>query len=200
MTRWAGKPSLPNTGSGRPRSSWLWTAVVSTTPRLSWQLRTVSSTPTKARFANNFSGGDQTTSRLRALGFTIAAPSVSPSPVRFGLEDCKLFERYATPVHWNDENISAPDQALFKSIRDRLKELAAWLAGNAPVDVPLHAYTSLYQANGRSQRDIWCCVYPAERPQQVLRATGCLDHLRGRRGGVPVPGSWPVPAQGSSAG
>jgi MoxR-like ATPase len=116
--------------------------------------------------AHAFSGGDQTTSRLRSLGFTITAPSVSPSPVRFGLEDCKLFERYAIPVHWNDQNVSAPDRALFKSIRDRLKDLADWLAANAPVDVQLRAFTSLYQANGRSQRDIWCCVYPAEAPNK----------------------------------
>jgi hypothetical protein len=68
--------------------------------------------------SHDFSGGDQTTSRLHALGFTVAAPSVSASPVRFGLQDCKLFERYAVPVHWDDENVSAPDQALFKSIRD----------------------------------------------------------------------------------
>ena len=122
--------------------------------------------PDEAPLPNNFSGGDQTTARLRALGFTIAAPSVSPPSVRFGLEDCKLFERYAIPVHWNDENISAPDQELFKSIRDRLKELAAWLASNAPVDVPLLGSPSLYQANGRSQRDIWCCVYPADVPNK----------------------------------
>jgi MoxR-like ATPase len=129
---------------------------------------------------HDFSGGDQTTSRLRALGFTIAAPSVSPAPVRFGVEDCELFERYASPVHWNEENVSAQDQALFKSIRDRLKELAAWLASNAPVDVPLQAYTSLYQANGRSQRDIWCCVYPQGVPNKsfalqvllIISATG----------------------------
>jgi MoxR-like ATPase len=122
--------------------------------------------PSEGPLPNNFSGGEQTTSRLRALGFTIAAASVPPSQVRFGLEDCKLFERYAIPVHWNDENVSAPDQALFKSIRDRLKELAAWLASNAPVDVPLLAYASLYQANGRSQQDIWCCVYPASVPNK----------------------------------
>ena len=122
--------------------------------------------PDEGPLPNNFSGGDQTTARLRALGFTIVAPSVSPSSVRFGLEDCKLFERYAIPVHWDDENVTAPDQALFKSIRDRLKELAAWLAGNAPVDVPLSGFTSLFQANGRSQRDIWCCVYPAEVPHK----------------------------------
>lgn len=122
--------------------------------------------PDEGPLPNNFSGGDQTTSRLRALGFTVAAPSVSASPVRFGLEDCQLFERYAIPVHWNDQNVSAPDQALFKSIRDRLKELAAWLAANAPADVPLQPFASLYQANGRSQRDIWCCVYPAEVPNK----------------------------------
>ena len=122
--------------------------------------------PDKGPLPNNFNGGAQTTSRLRALGFTIAAPSATPSPVRFGLEDCALFKRYASPVAWNDENISAPDQAVFKSIRDRLKELVAWLAGNAPVDVPLLPYASLYQANGRSQRDIWCCVYPASVPNK----------------------------------
>ena len=32
--------------------------------------------------AHGFSGGGRTTSRLRALGFIFAAPSVSPSPVR----------------------------------------------------------------------------------------------------------------------
>ena len=122
--------------------------------------------PEQGPLPNNFSGGDQTTSRLRALGFAVTAPSVSPPPARFGLEDCQLFERYAIPVHWDDQNVSVPDRALFKSIRDRLKELAAWLADNAPAEVPLRAFASLYQANGRSQRDLWCCVYPAQVPNK----------------------------------
>lgn len=68
--------------------------------------------PDEGPLPNNFSGGDQTTSRLRALGFTVAAPSVSASPVRFGLEDCQLFERYAIPVHWNDQSVSAGSGAV----------------------------------------------------------------------------------------
>jgi hypothetical protein len=81
--------------------------------------------------------GYPTTSRLRALGFTIAPPVVPPSPAQFGREDCEVFARYPQPVLWGDANVSAADQARFRSVRERLGQLAAWLAEHAPVDMSL---------------------------------------------------------------
>lgn len=121
--------------------------------------------PDQGALPNNFSGGEQTTSRLRTLGFTITSPSespIAPPSVGFSREDCAIFERYSRPLHWDDENVRPEDQARFKSIRNRLKSLAAWLASSARMDIRLKDFTSLYQANGFSQRIIWCCVYPAD--------------------------------------
>jgi hypothetical protein len=44
--------------------------------------------------ASSFNGGAQAVSRLRALGFTVSHASASSSDVRFGQEDCRLFEKY----------------------------------------------------------------------------------------------------------
>lgn len=115
---------------------------------------------------NDFSGGDQTTSRLRALGFTIGAPSITSPSARFDRTDCEVFERYPKPVLWRDENVDPTDQALFKGIRERLANLADWLRQNAYIDIPLKSFTSRYEISGYSQRDIWCCIYPAVVPNK----------------------------------
>ena len=78
-----------------------------------------------------------------------------------------------------------------KSIRDRLKQLAEWLTEGVQVDIPLRPFTSLYQANGSTQKIIWCCVYPADVPNKsyalqvalIISATGaelCLCLGAGR--------------------
>src|ERR1700753_2073883 len=59
---------------------------------------------------NNFSGGDQTTSRLRSLGFTVVQSVVQVadySPISgFRRADCAIFDRYPQPVHWNEASVS----------------------------------------------------------------------------------------------
>jgi hypothetical protein len=122
--------------------------------------------PDQGPLSNNFSGGEQTISRLRALGFKITSPAVVSPGVCFTAEDCDVFQRYPKPVHWDNESVDPADQAIFKSIRSRLKVLAGWLAENTPVDIPLQGFSSLYQANGFSQRDIWCCIYPIAAPNK----------------------------------
>lgn len=77
----------------------------------------------------------------------------------FTLEDCKLFERYPARVPWGD--VTEKDKAAFKDIRERLKEIANAAATSVQSNVQLKAFTSLYEANGRSVTDIWCCVHPA---------------------------------------
>jgi MoxR-like ATPase len=114
-----------------------------------------------------------------------------PPHLLFNRADCELFGRYPKPVHWDSENVRPEDQALFKSVRDRLKQLAEWLAEGAQVGIPLRPFTSLYQANGNTQKIIWCCVYPAEIPNKsyalqvalIISATGaelCLCLGAGR--------------------
>jgi MoxR-like ATPase len=116
--------------------------------------------------AGTFKGGNPTISRLRSLGFAVSRHSASTSDVRFSTGDCRLFEKYPRRVHWSDANVSAEDKAAFRDIWQRLKLLAAWLADNARIDVPLQDFTSAYQANGYSQPDVWCCVFPAEVPNK----------------------------------
>ena len=116
--------------------------------------------------AYHFSGGHPTTSRLRALGFTIEGPADTAPAVRFDRQDCDLFARYPKKVPWSADNVTPADQQRFKDIRERLKELAAWLAGETRIDVPVKPFTSLYQANGLSPSEIWCCVYPAQVPNK----------------------------------
>lgn len=116
--------------------------------------------------SKNFSGGDQTTSRLQALGFTITSAIVTSPDVRFSRVDCQVFERYPKSVPWRDEYVDPVDQDLFKGIWKRLARLADWLSKGARIDVSLQPAISRYQANGHTQKDIWCCIYPAIVPHK----------------------------------
>ena len=100
------------------------------------------------------------------------APTGSTT-VKFVREDCAIFERYPKLVHWDEENVRPEDQALFKSIRDRLKLLSGWLRVNTQIGISLKAFTSPYQANGKTRSHIWCCVYPsaASNKSYALQAT-----------------------------
>ena len=126
--------------------------------------------PDEGPLPNNFSGGQQTTSRLRALGFTVTSPTSASRIARpsegFTQEDCAVFDRYPNPVRWDEANVSAEDKARFKSIRERLKPIAEWLAASTQIDVLLKPDTSLFQTNGRSVRELWCCVYPESVPSK----------------------------------
>lgn len=57
--------------------------------------------------------------------------------------------------------MSPADKAHFKDIRERLKQLATWLAISADIAIPLRAEASSYSQNGWSQTDLWSCAYPA---------------------------------------
>lgn len=94
------------------------------------------------------------------------APADTTLPVLFDREDCDLFARYPKKVPWTPEYVSLADQGRFKDIRERLKKLADWLAGQTRIEVRVRPFTSLYQANGRSPSEIWCCVYPAAAPNK----------------------------------
>jgi MoxR-like ATPase len=84
----------------------------------------------------------------------------------FSAEDCAIFDRYPQKVPFKEENVPAGDKAHFKSIWERLKGLATWLAVSADVDVPLRAEASSYSQNGWSQTDLWSCVYPESAPNK----------------------------------
>jgi MoxR-like ATPase len=109
----------------------------------------------------DFPGGEGTAAfdTLRRLGFEIVPKEMSPGElVRFDHSDCEVFERYPNSVAWGE--VSKPDQERFKSIRSRLKQIAEH-GSRVQGTVVLQAATSLATPNGRSPKDIWCCVYPA---------------------------------------
>jgi hypothetical protein len=79
--------------------------------------------------------------------------------ITFTREDCQVFARYPESVSW--QQVRKGDQEIFKSIRGRLKQLSEEVAATAEAgSVDLQAKTSLPTPNGRSPREIWCCVYP----------------------------------------
>ena len=76
----------------------------------------------------------------------------------FTVEDCALFQRYPSRVRWSE--VAQSDKEAFKSVRDRLKDVASRAVANVQSSVPFKAFASLYEANGRSVTDVWCCVHP----------------------------------------
>ena len=100
---------------------------------------------------------------LRSLGFR-GESTRSPAPdVRFTRDDCAVFRRYPKSVPWKDDLVDPADQARFRSIWERLKPLAEWLVREVDDRYPpMEGKASQYQANGRSQADIWCCIFPSQ--------------------------------------
>jgi hypothetical protein len=94
--------------------------------------------PALGPLPNNFSGGNQTTSRLRSLGFIVAPNPLQeeghPPITGFRRADCEVFERYPKAVRWNVDYVSSEDQALFKDIRGRLNQLVEWLAARVEIE------------------------------------------------------------------
>lgn len=80
--------------------------------------------------------------------------------ISFTAEDCSVFERYPNTVKWPTA-VASDDQTVFKSIWDKLKSLSHQLANSPDSPIPLKANTSLYSPNGRSPKEIWCCVHPS---------------------------------------
>ena len=78
--------------------------------------------------------------------------------VSFSEEDCDVFARYPSSVSWGE--VREKDQLLFKSIRARLKALSEFLVENVATPMPMQAETSHPTPNGRSPKEIWCCLYP----------------------------------------
>ncbi len=77
-----------------------------------------------------------------------------------------MFGRYPQTVHWDTESIPSIDQEKFRDIWKRLKEVAIWLAATTDATVPMRPFTSHPQPNGRSPRELWCCVYPESAPNK----------------------------------
>ena len=106
---------------------------------------------------------------MQELGFS--GPSVKGyfAPVSFSRSDCEVFQRYPHKVPYKDEFVSIDDQQIFRSIWQRMKGLASDLAGSTRLvpDLPsMKGVPSSYHANGRSQTDIWCCVFPSVVPNK----------------------------------
>jgi MoxR-like ATPase len=86
--------------------------------------------------------------------------------VGFSSQDCELFERYPRKVPFKEPFVTRADKDRFRGLRTRLKLLTTSLAEEAEVEVPLRPHASSYNQNGRSQTDLWACVYPAIVPNK----------------------------------
>ncbi len=86
---------------------------------------------------------------------------MSPS---FSLEDFSIFDRYPSGVAWNE--VEEGDKERFKRIRKQLKAISEDLVSRHDAEISLKAETSLPTPNGRSPREIWCCVYHVSVPNK----------------------------------
>jgi hypothetical protein len=82
----------------------------------------------------------------------------SDQKISFAASDCAVFKRYPNTASW-PANVDPNDQEIFKTIWKKLKFLAEKLATNTDNPIALKPSTSLYAPNGRTPREIWCCVY-----------------------------------------
>ncbi|HKG39446.1 MAG TPA: AAA family ATPase [Conexibacter sp.] len=100
--------------------------------------------------------------------------------VSFEDQDFALFERYPRKVPFKEPYVPDVDKARFRDLRERLRLLVTSVAEEAAVGVPLRSHASSYSQNGRSQTDLWACVYPAAVPNKsyglqvaiIISATG----------------------------
>ncbi|WP_406631369.1 AAA family ATPase [Amycolatopsis sp. WGS_07] len=86
--------------------------------------------------------------------------------IAFGTPDCDVFARYPERVPWSSETVPGQDQNQFRSVRNRLKKLAGWLAETIQTEVRLRSFVSTLQPNGLTPEDMWCCIYPADVPNK----------------------------------
>jgi hypothetical protein len=126
--------------------------------------------PDQGPLLNNFSGGNQTTSRLHVLGFDIVAPELTSPTVSFNRGDCDLFSRYPNSVRWNPSNVPEEDQQHFRDIRRRLTELVGWLADQTRIDIPLKPFTSVSCSRMEiHRRSSGVASFPLMRPISPMR-------------------------------
>lgn len=101
------------------------------------------------------------------------------SEIYFGKSDCALFSKYPKSVNFND--VSVEDKEHYRSIRTRLKQLVTGLSERRSTRVPMQAHASIFNPNGRSATDLWCCLYPKSAPNKsyslqvatILSQNGC---------------------------
>lgn len=101
------------------------------------------------------------------------------SEIRFGRDDCALFSKYPKSVNFND--VSPEDKEHYRSIRTRLKQLVTEVSERRSQRLPMQAHASIFNPNGRSAADLWCCLYPKSAPNKsyslqvatIISENGC---------------------------
>lgn len=87
-------------------------------------------------------------------------PPAEPKPeIIFTKEDCELFSKYPTSRNWTE--VSSKDQEHFTRLKNSLFSIASDLAQTFPGSVKMEPFASVKNPNGRSPRDLWCCIYPS---------------------------------------
>ncbi len=79
-------------------------------------------------------------------------------------DDCRLLARYQESKPWND----APeeDREAIKELRGRLKTLAAEAVGRYSGSTIVREFASHPNPNGRTPKELWCCIYPTAVPNK----------------------------------
>jgi hypothetical protein len=78
--------------------------------------------------------------------------------------DCELLARYHESKPWNDAD--AGDRDAIKDLRNRLKEIAAEAARRFPGTTKTTELASHPTPNGRTPKELWCCIYPKSVPNK----------------------------------
>ncbi len=79
-------------------------------------------------------------------------------------QDCQLLARYQESKPWNDANES--DRSAIKALRDRLKSIAAEAVSRYSGRTATVEFASHPTPNGRTPKELWCCIYPKAVPNK----------------------------------
>lgn len=87
--------------------------------------------------------------------------------------DSSLFVRYPSRVSWNEDLVPAADQAAFRDLRNRLKIVSNWVVHELAPHRLQHFVSNL-NPNGRTPKDLWCCVLSTDAPNKSYALQAAL--------------------------
>ena len=84
--------------------------------------------------------------------------------MHFSIQDCQLLASYEVSKPWNDAD--EVDRKAIKDLRNRLKEMASEAARRYSGSTSVKEFASHPTPNGRTPKELWCCIFPAAVPNK----------------------------------
>lgn len=84
--------------------------------------------------------------------------------MQFTAQDCQLLARFQESMPWN--NAAEIDRNAIKDLWNRLKQVAIQAAKKYSGSTEVKEFSSHPTPNGRTPKELWCCIYPKAVPNK----------------------------------